>query len=207
MSSSHPGPREPLTDATLVQRARRGETIAYAELVKRHYGRGHRLAYGLLGCAEAADQAAQEAFAHFGLLLPQLPEPVRLVPWLARLLVHYCSQAEYSNGDRGQRPGRCTAVGASPSRWPPPVLQLPQASHSGSWSADLSRLLAPLAAGDRLVLLLRELENLSYADIATILRLPQLLVQERLARARRLIRHSVAQTVAAPGHRRPRNIL
>lgn len=52
------------TDAHLLARARRGDTLAFGQLVQRHHSSVHRAARALLGSTADADDAVQETWLH-----------------------------------------------------------------------------------------------------------------------------------------------
>jgi RNA polymerase sigma-70 factor (ECF subfamily) len=78
-----------------------------------------------------------------------------------------------------------------PSTIPDPAKQ--DATESGLWVRRAVEKLDPI---DREVLLLREFEQLSYAEIADLLHLPINTVRSRLFRARTALRNLLAPTVA-----------
>src|SRR5687768_3606196 len=75
-------------DASLVARAVGGEELAFADLVRRHQARALRLAYGICGSTQEAEDAVQEAFvkAHGALGRVRPDSPVR--PWLMRIVAN-----------------------------------------------------------------------------------------------------------------------
>ena len=58
---------EPLTDQVLVERAKRGDEIAFSELVNRHYRRAVRVAYGMAGIS-ADNVSVAEVHDCFGVM-------------------------------------------------------------------------------------------------------------------------------------------
>jgi RNA polymerase sigma-70 factor (ECF subfamily) len=81
---------------------------------------------------------------------------------------------------------------AHPSTIPDPAKQ--DATESGLWVRRAVEKLDPI---DREVLLLREFEQLSYAEIADLLQLPLNTVRSRLFRARTALRHLLEPPVSA----------
>jgi RNA polymerase sigma-70 factor, ECF subfamily len=77
-------------EARLVERAQRGDEVAFVELLDRYGGRCNGVAYGILRDAERAGDAVQQAFLLAWRDLPRLRDPDRFGVWLHRLLVHAC---------------------------------------------------------------------------------------------------------------------
>src|SRR6478735_9325450 len=79
---------EPLTDGVLVERAARGDAIAFSELVTRHYQRAVQVAYGLLHQRQDAEDVVQEAFARVYTRLPDFAGAAAFYTWLYRIVVN-----------------------------------------------------------------------------------------------------------------------
>ena len=123
-------------------------------------------------------------------------------PWLLTIVRHTCYgwlrenrpalQAPLDGGDDADAPA-----------WDPPAPDTdePQvAAARRDERAQVNRALAALPVAYREVLVLRELEDLSYRDIAAIVQVPVGTVMSRLARARGLLRAALAPP-ARPGLR------
>jgi RNA polymerase sigma-70 factor (ECF subfamily) len=70
----------------LVRRSQRGDAGAFGELVRRYERTVLSVAYGALGCPEAAGDAAQEAFVRAWQRLATLKEPKGFGPWLVGIV-------------------------------------------------------------------------------------------------------------------------
>src|SRR3954462_53557 len=86
----------------LVERARRGDHDAFAELAGAAMSRLDATAWLMLRDADRATDAVQNAFLHAWRDLPTLRDPDRFDAWLRRLVVHACLN-EVRRGRR--RPG------------------------------------------------------------------------------------------------------
>src|ERR1700743_2735680 len=77
-----------VSDRQLIRRARDGSREAVESLVDRHWDRAHRIAYGVLGDAQAAEDVTQEAMlsltANIGRFDPYRP----FAPWLHTILAN-----------------------------------------------------------------------------------------------------------------------
>ncbi len=79
-------------ERTVVMRAQQGDRDAFAELVVRYQDLVAGTAYGWLGDAEAARDAAQETFLDAYQHLAQLREPAAFGAWLKRIAVKHCDR-------------------------------------------------------------------------------------------------------------------
>ena len=148
----------------------------------------YTLARYLLRDATDADDAVQEcylrAFRHFDTY-----RGPAIKPWLFAILRNVC-RAEYAR--------RAGAPSGSVDELPetaeqPPLWQetqeTPEAQVVRRWDADtVRRLIAALAEPFRETFVLREIENLSYREIADVADVPVGTVMSRLARARAMLR-------------------
>ena len=80
----------PLEEAELIERARRGEVVAYEELVLRYQDVAIRTAY-LIAPDSDAEDAAQEAFVKAWSALPRFRAGSPFRPWLLRIVANEAS--------------------------------------------------------------------------------------------------------------------
>ena len=141
----------------------------------------------LLRNADDAEDAVQEcylrAFRHFD----SYRGPA-MKPWLFAILRNVC-RAEYA-----RRAATPTAIDDAPESagqtllWHEPE-QTPEAQVQRRFDGDtVRRLVAALAEPFRETLVLREIQNLSYREIADVADVPVGTVMSRLARARAMLR-------------------
>jgi RNA polymerase sigma-70 factor (ECF subfamily) len=79
-----------ISDAAVIGRIRGGEPEAFALLVERYHTRCARLATRLLGDADDAADAVQDAFVRAYLSLDRYEERDRFSAWLLRILANRC---------------------------------------------------------------------------------------------------------------------
>ena len=178
------------TGVVLVADDERGRAQRFREAALPHLGDVYTLARYLLRNPADAEDAAQEcylrAYRHFHTFRGG---PIK--PWLLAILRNVC-RAEYA------RRGALAAVQAdgvedaadevSENLWgeAPPS---PEAASLSRFDAEtVQRLIAQLPDAFREVLVLREINDLSYRDIAEVTGTPVGTVMSRLARARGLLR-------------------
>jgi RNA polymerase sigma-70 factor (ECF subfamily) len=147
----------------------------------------HTLARYLLRSASDADDAVQEcylrAFRHFDSFRGG---PIK--PWLLAILRNVC-HANYAGNTRLVYTAD-SGEDDLPSRpvWGEDAETPEQTILRRHESQTMSRLIAELPAEFREVIALREINDLSYRDIATVIEAPIGTVMSRLARARKLLR-------------------
>jgi RNA polymerase sigma-70 factor (ECF subfamily) len=170
------------TDAELVARAQKGDEAAFEQLVRRHQRYVFNLAYRVLDDYAEAEEVAQEAFVRVWRGLPGFRGQAQFTTWLYRIVYNLCLNR--LPGLRREllqiEPLEEVLVSSDPS---PPELFAAR-----ELSAFLHAQLDRLPEKYRMVLTLRYLQHLSYAEIAAALELPMGTVQTHLHRARRLLR-------------------
>ncbi len=184
------------TDGDAVARARAGDHEAFRVLVERYQGRVYRLALRVMRDEEQARDVVQEAFLKAYGSLARFEGRSSFYTWLYRLAMNVClDKKRRDRSDREvewdeERAGELDlgAAGAGVG-FADPVLQLER--------AQLRSLLAgaveDLPSDARRTFLLREVDGLSYAEIARSLRIPQGTVMSRLHYARRRLRAALIE--------------
>lgn len=195
---------EPLTDRVLVERAARGDEIAFSELVNRHYKRALRVSFGLLKDRHDAEDVVQEAFARVHKRLGDFEGQSAFYTWLYRIVVNLSidflrKRKRERRVDIEDERAR-DALRGGEELWP--------RFRDGDPGEDAERVRLrarlELAFGDlpeihRSVLLLRELEGFSYEEIASTLRIKKGTVMSRLFHARKSMQTRMTQLMADDG--------
>jgi RNA polymerase sigma-70 factor, ECF subfamily len=162
-----------------LDRLRAGEAAAFEELVTMYQHRVFGVALRMLGNAAEAQDAAQEAFlrAHRG--LAGFRGDAKLSTWLYAITSRLCLNRLASAERRLVRHGEETLLRlADEGRRPDGALE------RSELEAALHRAIAELPEERRIVVVLRDLEGLSYEEIAEVLDLELGTVRSRLHRAR-----------------------
>src|SRR5512136_2596008 len=79
-----------LEDQLLVERARRGDKNAFAQIVEIYQTPVYNLAYRMLGNANDAEDAAQETFLRAYAQLRKFHADQKFATWLLAIDAHYC---------------------------------------------------------------------------------------------------------------------
>jgi RNA polymerase sigma-70 factor (ECF subfamily) len=162
-----------------LDRLRAGDAQAFEELVVRYQHRVFGVALRMVANAAEAEEIAQEAFlrAHRG--LAEFRGDAKLSTWLYAITSRLCLNRLSSSERRLVRQGDETLLRlAHQGRGPDAALEQSEVE------AALHRAIAELPEERRIVVVLRDLEGLSYDDIAAALGLEPGTVRSRLHRAR-----------------------
>ncbi|MBS2031128.1 MAG: sigma-70 family RNA polymerase sigma factor [Deltaproteobacteria bacterium] len=188
----------PTDDAVLVERARDGQPGAFEALVRRHSGRVYRLALRMTGSAQDAEEITQETFlsAHQG--LARFRGEAAVTSWLHRIAANFALMRLRHRRISGAAEEQLTqSVGPHEDR-APPAYPIAQASvHTEQHLLDVELRRAIEQAVDRLpdeyrvVFLLRDVEDLSYEEIAEATSSTVPAIKSRLHRARLALRQAI----------------
>lgn len=173
--------QEPLTDEqTLVAACREGDSDAQRELYERHCQQVYRLMFRMVG-AEDADDLTQQVFVRVLQTIGQFRGQSALSTWLYRLATNEALQFLRRNARRTMH-----ALGVDPA-------DDRASEHRRLDDREmLEHALAELDPDLRAIFLLREVEQLSYYEIALALDIAEGTVASRLNRARRLLREWIS---------------
>lgn len=170
------------TDVELACLAAGGDGDAFAALVRRHAPRVRALCAAALHDSEEAEDAAQETFLKAHRALSRFAGEASFGTWLHRIAVNHCLDLLRAAGRRRSESldalldADSSALGRAPSE---------SSSAQGLEDRDtVGRLLARLNPDQRLALILREAEGMSYEDIAQAMSCSLDSVKARLKRAR-----------------------
>ncbi|HEU4506620.1 MAG TPA: peroxidase-related enzyme [Pyrinomonadaceae bacterium] len=184
-------------DFEIVTRVRNGETDAFEELVRKHGRRLYRSLLGILGSAEEAEDALQDAFLKAFQHLPNFEARSRFSTWLVRIAINTAlqrlrSRKEFDSLDEENEEFRPRNIRA----W----TETPEEFYSRE---ELRRLVEKevmkLPAKYRVALMLRDLEELSTEQAAAALGLSIPGLKARVLRGRLMLRESMVQYFAKAG--------
>ncbi len=169
------------SDEAIVQRVLSGERALYEILVRRHNQRLYRAARAILRNESEVEDVMQEAYVQAFAHLAQFRAEARFSTWLTRIAVHEALA-------RKRRAQRQTEV-----EEPVVVITPEQQAGSRELAKLLERAIDTLPDNFREVLMLRTVEDMSVADTAAVLDIPEDTVKTRLFRARNLLREAIAE--------------
>ncbi len=184
------------TDDEAVERACRGDHEAFRVLVERYQARVFRVALRVLRDEEQARDAVQEAFLRVYRSLRSFEGRSSFYTWLYRVVLNLC--LDMRRRSRSERPlegieppgageDALGGAGAMSAPAPGPDVALERAQLRKAVAAAIEAL--PDEA--RQTLVLREVDGLSYAEIAKMLDIPKGTVMSRLHYARRRLQKAL----------------
>jgi RNA polymerase sigma-70 factor (ECF subfamily) len=167
-------------DFELLRRIERGEEPAFASLVERHAKYLHGVARAILGNDADAEDVVQETFA--ALLKAKFRGESAVRTFLVKILVRQAGMLKRKWWRRPKHLSLARDDEREPTR--------PAASRGIEAKLDLATMLASLSEDHRTVIVLRELEQMSYEEMAEALGVPRGTVESRLHRAREQLRRN-----------------
>jgi RNA polymerase sigma-70 factor, ECF subfamily len=180
-------------DALLVERAKRGEVSAFEMLVVKYQRRIERLVGRMVRDTDLVQDIAQETFIRAYRALPQFRGESAFYTWLYRIAVNTAKKALMEkkrdplvfegamvSTEEGEEPSRVENE-LSDGETPESVLASRQVADTVNAAIDA------LSEDLRQAIVLREIEGLSYEEIADVMNCPIGTVRSRIFRAREAI--------------------
>src|SRR3954462_15778412 len=174
-------------DKPLVRAAQRGDRTAFRALVERYQRRVYQLAVSMLKDPDDAMDIVQETFVRVHRYLPSFKGDSSFFTWTYRIATNLCLDAQRKKG-RTERvdveEGDAAEIEAAMDP-PSHALAGPQRQAlKEELRAKLDEALAGLSENHRAILLLREVDGLSYEELAKVLDIRKGTVMSRLFHAR-----------------------
>lgn len=172
--------RDPSDDRELVRRYLAGDAGAFATLVERHQARVYGLCLRVTGDPEDAADATQEAFVSALRKLGQFRGDAAFTTWMHRVAVNACYDLLRK---RSRQPMLHLATDEdlpTPEAGPP----APDHADEVAGTHDAAAALARIPEEFRVALVLADVQDLPYEQIAKILDVPVGTVKSRVFRGR-----------------------
>jgi RNA polymerase sigma-70 factor, ECF subfamily len=168
------------SDEQLLERVQNGERAAFAEIYRRYRSPLYSFCLRMSGRKENAEDALQETFAKLAAGAVGIRSPGALRAWLYRV-----ARNEILMMVRGRRKNAELSVDGNEEIWDAETpLTLLEAKDG---LAHVEYCLARMKVEYREVILMREMEELSYGEIAAITQSSEAAVKSRLFKARRAL--------------------
>jgi RNA polymerase sigma-70 factor, ECF subfamily len=187
-------------DAALIERCRAGDVAAFEPLVEKYRQRVWRLAYNTLRDREEAWDVAQEAFIRAYQALPSFRGQSAFYTWLYRIVMNVATDRARSRGAQGRAFGTERVPEEDWDRVLPddnPGDEAPDdAAARREQRQKIVAALETLPEHHRKIVMLSDLEGLSYREIADTLEIPMGTVMSRLHNARKRLRDALRPLLA-----------
>ena len=172
------------SDAGLVRRFREGDQSAFDEIVVRHRDSVFRFVRARLGVLQnEAEDVTQDVLVLVYRRLDHFEERSRLRTWILGVAANVCRERRRAAASRPlglDRQGASESLRALPDGGPGLVAALEKRNLQDAVRSAIEALAPP----HRQVILLREIEGLSYDEMAVLLEVPVGTVRSRLHNAR-----------------------
>ena len=191
-----------LREDRLIRKLQERDESAFRELVEQYGDRVYNMTYRMLGSAEEAEDLAQEVFITVFKSIDSFRGESKFSTWLYRITANHCkNRIKYlarrhdrskSEFDEALDPQTAAAAIAVPRGAVRPDVQL----QGVELEQTLQELIAELDEEQRVLVVLRDIEELSYEEIVEITGLPEGTVKSRLHRARLALRARLLKYVS-----------
>lgn len=178
-------------DQSLVRRARDGDFSAFEQLFERHRTLVYRFAYQMVQRRDDAEDIVQEAFVRAYQNLNRYRDEAKFTTWLLRIVSNLCTDQARMRTRRDsleQQEAKGSLLWMTEGETVDPV----QDMESDRRVVLLRKAISALPAHHRQVIVLRDLEEREYGEIAEILGCTVGGAKLRVLRARRALKDRVA---------------
>jgi len=187
-------------ERSLLRRLRDRDERAFRELLELHRDRVYNITFRMLGNRAEAEDVAQEVFISVFKTIDQFREESKFSTWLYRVAVNHCKNRikyrarrydrAHEELDEMSHQANGAVVGA-PAR----AAQPDRALEGAQLERLLQEAISNLDDDHRIVVVLRDVEDLSIEEICDITGLPDGTVKSRLHRARLALRKKLQRHV------------
>ncbi len=183
-----------LRERRLIRRLRERDEKAFREVVETYQDKVYNLTFRMLGDRSEAEDLAQEVFITVFKSIDSFRGESKFSTWLYRVTANHCKNrikylARRHDRDRAEFDESVERRGAAGAMTGPAAMPRPDAHLEGVQREQmLQAAIAELEEDHRLLIVLRDIEELAYDEICTITGLPEGTVKSRLHRARLALR-------------------
>lgn len=189
------------SDEELVERFQRGDRACFGMLVDRYQDRVYGLCLRMLGNPAEAEEVAQEVFLALFKSLDRFRGDARLSTWVYRVSLNHCRNHHHYRRRRGHglHEALDAPVGGDSEGPRREVADSGRGADATADATEAERLvregLAALDEDHRQIIILRDIQDLDYDEIAELLELPRGTVKSRLHRARAELARRLAKAL------------
>jgi len=187
-------------ESTLIKRLKRQDEAAFNELVREYQTQVFRVVFRMLGDHAEAEDVAQEVFITVFKAIKTFRGDSKLSTWLYRIAVNhtknrikYLARRAHSTKREFDEVGDRDAIESATMNTSAKLPRPDEMAQAREAESTIQRALYELDAEFRELVILRDIENLTYEEIGTISGLAAGTVKSRLHRARLALREKVAK--------------
>jgi RNA polymerase sigma-70 factor (ECF subfamily) len=183
------------SDRDLIKWIKEDDMDAWDTLMARYSTKAYHIAYGILSQKDDAEEVTQDAFVRIYRALPKFRGDSEFSTWMYRIVVNQARNKYRWNKRRGAQVNISINQELDIDDSRSLTLDLPDKSKTPDkevmfkeWEVEIAREMEKLPEVNREALILRNVKNLSYEQIAQILDCKVGTVKSRIARAREELR-------------------
>src|SRR5690349_6804901 len=176
-----------VTDHKLVAAVRRGDDRAFETLYERYHRRIHAYVFGMVKDHQRAEDVTQEVFVSALRRMRATERPIAFKPWIYEIAKNACID-QFRRSKRAEEVSFDADEGLAPSDYGRLVSKEPVPDAALAAKQQLDHMVGAfggLSEAHHQILVLRELEGLSYREIGERMGLSRPAVESTLFRARR----------------------
>lgn len=187
-NTSEPMVSDAISDAECVRRLQQGETDAFEILVRRHQKTIFNLVYRMLGDYDEAADIAQEAFLSAYRAIGGFRGDANFSTWLYRIALNHATTRRRSMTHWQQHtvPIETTEPACGHHLDPAAIVEQKEIQER------VQKALNSLEPDEAMIILLKDLQDIPYEEVARVLEIPMGTVKSRLHRARQALKSRLA---------------
>lgn len=188
-------------DADFVARCRKGDTGAFAVLVRRHQKRMLNIAFRLIGEYDEACDVVQESFLSAYRAIGKFRGDARFSTWLCGIVLNHSRSHLKERAVRSRRESESfddppeSKNGRSVDEPASPAESVVERIEKRELDEKVQDCIGSLDGEQREVLVLRDIQGFSYEEIGNLLKLPEGTVKSRLFRARNALKQGLSRVL------------
>ena len=183
------------SDYELIETIKNGDSDAWEILMNRHAAKAYQIAYGILGNIDDSEEVTQDAFIRIHRALSKFRGDSEFSTWMYRIVVNQARNKYRWNKRRGSYSNLSLDKETDNDEYSRQKYDVPDHHKTPDkeimfkeWEGSIGEEMKKLPPVNREALLLRNVKNLSYEQIAEILECKVGTVKSRIARAREELR-------------------
>lgn len=195
--------REKIQERRLVRRLRRGDQRAFATIVRTYQQRVFNMVFRFLGNREEAEDVAQDVFVTVYQNASNFRGDSKFSTWLYRVTVNHCKNRLKYLKRRGRHMGRpldeiaehqiAQGSGETQPAYHAAIPRPDDLAAGRQLEALIQREMAKMDEDHRLLLVLRDIQGLSYQEMAEVTGLNVGTIKSRLHRARLALKEALTR--------------